>query len=347
MNKKINVLGIGGSIHDFSSCLLQEGRLENFIEDERILRKKHSFYPGVAYDLIKRNASDLCIEEAGLVYEDIDLVVGNDILSKFYYHKIKSKVKHFELINHHLSHMCSSFYPSDFDEAAILTIDGGGNDVEEQSSEDIMPLEVCLLGYGSGNTIKTLEVQLGKRYPAKPFDNKVDPVVNSIGGFYGALTYACGFNFHEEGKTMGLAPYGTDCLEKEIIQYVHFREKGVFEFSIEGIRALVELRKLWEKEMEPDKKFKICADIAYAGQKITELAVIHAASHLKDITGLDSICIAGGVALNSVANYKLYKTGLFKNYFIQPAAGDNGTSIGSAYYGWHVVLGEQRIINNL
>lgn len=342
MKEKVNVLGIGGSIHDFSSCLLQDGTLKNCIEDERLLRKKHAFYPGASYDLIKRNAADSCLEMAGLGYEDIDLAVGNDILSKFYYRKIKSRVCRFELINHHLAHACSAYYPSDFGEAAILSIDGGGNDLEETASGDCSPLEVCSIGYGSGNQVKILETRIGKRYPAGPFENKIDPVADSIGGFYGVLTYTCGFTFHEEGKTMGLAPYGTSRFLKELEGLVHLGEKGTFGFPIEGIKVLFAMRDLWQKEEDPGTQFNIRADIAYAGQKITEDAVIHAAHYLKELTGADSICIAGGVALNSVANYRLYKTGVFKNYFIQPAAGDNGTSIGAAYYGWHMVLGNPR-----
>lgn len=176
----INIIGIGGSIHDFSSCLLQDGVLKNYIEDERIVRKKHAFYPGVSYDLIKKNASDICMKLEGLNYEDLDLVVGNDILSKFYYHKIKSKVKNFQLINHHMAHACSAFYPSDFDEAAILTIDGGGNYVGEEEIEGDNSIEVCSFGYGGGNKVEILDVQVGKRHDSKQFNNLIDPVKDSI-----------------------------------------------------------------------------------------------------------------------------------------------------------------------
>ncbi len=337
-----NILGVGGSIHDFSSCLLQDGVMKYCIEDERIVRKKHAFYPGVAYELARKNAAHTCMELAGFTYDDIELAVGNDILSHFYYHKLQGKVKNFVLINHHLAHACSAFFPSDFSEAAILTIDGGGNYTENEEQDDRKFIEVCSFGYGTGNKVIVSQVQNGERSNAEQFDNKIDPVLDSIGGFYGAITYASGFTFHEEGKTMGLSSYGDSSMLKEIRSYTSLKEKGAFGFSLEGMRMLYELREQWEKETDKERQFEIRANIAYAGQKIAEDAIIHAASYLKEETKADNICIAGGVALNSVANYKLYKTGLFKNYFIQPAAGDNGTSIGAAYYGWHMVMNQPR-----
>lgn len=339
---KVYILGVGGSIHDFSSCLLSDGVMKNCVEDERITRKKHAFYPGVSYDLAKRNAANICMEMENLDYDDIELVVGNDILSRFYYHKFQNKVKKMVLINHHLSHACSAFFPSEFEEAAILTIDGGGNYIEE-STGDIREIEVCSFGHGKGNQVKIFDIQKGKRYSAQRYNNEIDPVADSIGGFYGVVTYASGFTFHEEGKTMGLSSYGDDSLLNEIRKYTELKDKGTFGFSIEGMNMLYQLRKEWQS-LDEDKQFQYRANIAYAGQKIAEEAIIHAATYLKEKTQLDSICIAGGVALNSVANYKLYKTGLFKNYFIQPAAGDNGTSIGAAYYGWHMVMNKPRIL---
>ena len=338
----INILGVGGSIHDFSSCLLQDGVMKYCIEDERLVRKKHAFYPGVAYQLARKNASNACMELEGLDYGDIELAVGNDILSHFYYHKFQAKVKKFVLINHHLSHACSAFFPSEFKEAAILTIDGGGNYVEGETDNDMKPIEVCSFGYGVGNQVEITQVQTGERCSAEAFGNKIDLVMDSIGGFYGAITYACGFTFHEEGKTMGLSSYGDNSMFREIKQYVTLKEKGAFGFSLEGMNDLYHMREIWEKEKDMDKQFEMRANIAYAGQKLTEEAIIHAAAYLKEQTKIDDICIAGGVALNSVANYKLYKTGLFKNFFIQPAAGDNGTSIGAAYYGWHMIMKQPR-----
>jgi carbamoyltransferase len=350
MNESASILGIGGSIHDFSSCILRNGKVLNYIEDERLVRKKHAFYPGAMYELTRSNASDDCLRNAGLTLDDIDLVVANDILAKFYYRKIKPKAKQFHMMSHHLSHACSAFYPSRFEEAVILTIDGGGTNVTQDGenssafSNSLSLLEVCSIGVGSGRQLDIVDIHIGQRYPTQPYDNKIDPVADSIGGFYGILTHTCGFTFHEEGKTMGLAPYGTNRYVKEMSDLVQLKEKGRFVFPQSSIRKLLEMRKLWEEEKDQDRSFQIRADLAWAGQHITELAYIHAAEYAKKLTGLECLCLAGGVALNSVANYKIYKTGLFKDVFIQPAAGDNGTSIGAAYYGWHVILGQPRAL---
>ncbi|MCL2253056.1 MAG: hypothetical protein FWC09_01305 [Lachnospiraceae bacterium] len=341
MKEHKNIIGVGGSIHDFSSCLIQDGNLKYYLEDERIVRKKHAYYPGMT-ELMYYNAADICLEDNELTFKDIDLVVGNDILSSFYCKRIKKSVTEFKSINHHLAHSSSAFYPSSFDEAAILTIDGGGNEFTHEDGEN--KIEVCSLGVGCGKEINLLKVQKGIRLKAKQFENKIDPVINSLGGFYGAATYASGFTFHEEGKTMGLAPYGTSRYLKELMEYITLENGGIFKFSLAGLNYLYQFRKIWEKEKDQEKQFSYRADIAYAAQFITEKALIHVAEYLRELTRSENICLAGGVILNSVANYKLYKAGLFKNYFIQPAAGDNGTSIGAAYYGWHVIMNQDRQI---
>lgn len=340
------ILGVGGSIHDFSSCLMIDGNIECCIEDERLLRKKHAFYNGASYDLIKRNAADVCLEMSEKTWDQVDLAIGNDILSKFYYHRLKSRVKRFELINHHLSHAASAFYPSGFQEAAILTIDGGGSpfiDSEHTGTlPKIHPLEVCTFGFGTANKVEIIERQTGVRHDAEPYHNLIDPITDSIGGFYGVLTYVCGFTFHEEGKTMGLAPYGTNTFLKEMEKLISLTDKGGIRFGPSELRSLMDMRGYWEEETDESRQFAIRADLAWAGQQLMERAVIHSAAYLKELTQSSHLCLAGGVALNSVANYKLYKTGLFDHYFIQPAAGDNGTSIGAALYGWHTILEQPR-----
>lgn len=337
MKDSINIIGVGGSIHDYSSCLLQDGELKWCIEDERLVRKKHAFYEGASFELLRYNAANRCLDLAELREEDIDLVVANDILSTFYYKRLKSRVKQFVIMNHHLSHAYSTYIPSEFSEAAILTIDGGGTENQHKKGE-CYDLQVASFAYGEGKKVKVIEEQYGVRYGSEQFQHEIDPVTNSLGGFYGVITHACGFTFHQEGKTMGLASYGTNKYYQEMMKFVSFEEKGRFCFSFEGIEFLYQLKNLWLREKEPGTRFLIQADIAYAGQKIVELGILHAAEYLKECTQSDHLCIAGGVALNSVANYKLYKQKWFKNYFIQPAAGDNGTSIGAAYYGWHEIM---------
>lgn len=342
MRNKVNILGIGGSIHDFSSCLLQDGEMKLCIEDERLVRKKHAFYHGSSFELFKNNASDQVIKIANLQTKDIDMVVSNDILPFYYQKRLKDTIENFYVINHHLAHACSAFYPSDFEEAAILTIDGGGTEYEIGDENEFSSIQVCSLAMGKGNKIEIIENHIGKRYNSKGYDNKIDPVTNSLGGFYGVATNACGFTFHEEGKTMGLAPYGTSKYLKEMMEYINFAERGQFEFSVQGIDYLLGLKKIWNDESDPSRQFTMRADIAYAAQNIVEQGILHVAQYLRKITNCKNICISGGVALNSVANYKLYKQNWFNEFFIQPAAGDNGTSIGSAYYGWYQIMDQKR-----
>lgn len=315
------VIGYGGSGHDFSTCIFKDDRIVSFIEDERVLRKKHCFFHGMGQVLMKTPALKYCLEHTGVEIGRVDYIVANNSLEKYYY--IRSPRKNdIVFINHHLSHAASTFYPSHFEKAAILVIDGAGNSDNEGMLDSIS------MWVGEGNEIKHILSHGGKPISRKLYDEMIDPAEHSIGGFYHIITHLVGFGPFDEGKTMGLAPYGTDRLYCRVRPLVEFGAKGSFYFPQESINALLELGTRLNLQ-----DFEERADLAWAAQKITEEAVIHCARYLKKETGLENICISGGVALNSVANYKLYKTGIFKDFFIQPAAGDNGTSLGAAYYG--------------
>jgi len=319
------VIGYGGSGHDFSTCIFKDDRLISLIEDERILRQKHSFFPGMGKTLLKTPALHYNLERTGIRMEDADFIVANSSLEPYYYARTTRRGDiHF--ITHHLSHAASAFYPSNFDEAAILIVDGAGD------SDESGVLDSISLWVGNGNAIEHIVSHGGRPISRKDYGEKIDPTEHSIGGFYHIVTHLVDFGPFDQGKTMGLAPYGTDKYYRELRQFVDYGDEGRFLFSLEQLDAL-----LAYGERLPLDRFNVRADLAWAAQKIVEEAVIHAASYLKKVTGLNNICIAGGVALNSVANYKLYKTGLFKQFFIQPAAGDNGTSIGAAYYGAYVL----------
>lgn len=326
----MNILGMGGSGHDFSTCILQDTKMISFMEDERVLRKKHSMYDGMGKDLLKMPAYNYCFQQTGLRIEDMDYIVANSSLESYYYSRCKRR-NEIVLINHHLSHACSAFYPSKFKRAAILIIDGGG------LSETDGMTDSTTLWIGEGNNIEPIAIHGGKTMDRKVFDNMVDAAENSLGVFYHVVTHILGFGPFDEGKTMGLAPYGTDKYYRTLRGLVDYGKQGSFLCSLDSLREVLKLGELINLE-----SFKERADIAWAVQKVAEEAVIHSGTYLKEITNCDNLCIAGGVALNSVANYKLYKTGLFKQFFIQPAAGDNGTSIGAAYYGAHVLAGLKR-----
>lgn len=319
------VIGYGGSGHDFSTCIFKDDRLIGLIEDERILRRKHSFFPGMGKELMKTPALHYVLEQTGLQIEQADFIVANSSLEKYYYIRTARKAD-VCLINHHLSHAASAFYPSPFSKAAILVLDGAG-DAEQAGLLDSVSFWV-----GEENRIEHIVSHGGRPISRKQYGEKIDPTEHSIGGFYHIVTHLVGFGPFDQGKTMGLAPYGTDKYYKALRGFVEYGPEGKFEFPLEQLEALL----AFGQQLQLDQ-FEVQADLAWAAQKIVEEAVIHAAAYLKRVTGLDEICLAGGVALNSVANYKLYKSGLFKRYFIQPAAGDNGTAIGAAYYGAHVL----------
>ena len=249
-------------------------------------------------------------------------------LSKLGDHKVKLLFP-----EHHLSHAASAFYPSPFDEAAILTVDGVGE------------WATTTIGYGNGNNIKIIKEL---HFP------------HSLGLLYSAFTYYCGFRVNSgEYKLMGLAPYGISNSErtnkyKEIIKnsLVDIRDDGSILLNMEYFSFATGLR------MTNDKKWKILfglpprnpeseisqeyMDLALAIQQITEEIVIKLAETAKKITKSKYLVMAGGVALNSVANGKLLETGLFEDIWIQPAAGDAGGALGAAYLGYHIWQNKDR-----
>ena len=237
---------------------------------------------------------------------------------------------------HHMSHAASAFFPSPFKNAAILTIDGVG---------EWTTASICM---GEKNTIRMLKEM---KFP------------HSVGLLYSAFTYYLGFRVNSgEYKLMGLAPYGNPASAEtstfiELIRehLVRINEDGSVWLNQEyfnyatGLRMVKE--KKWEKifgfpALKPGEKIeqKHC-NLAYAIQKITEEIVLKMAVEAKNITGSDNLCLAGGVALNCVANGKLLKSGIFKNIFIQPAAGDAGGALGAALLAHYMYFEKERIIS--
>lgn len=324
----MRVLGLGGSNHDFSSCIVQDGEVLNMIEEERITRKKYGV--GLGISLARGCSIKYCLHQLKLSLEDMDLIVGNDILSKVMYQRMGKPVT---LINHHLAHAASAFYPSDFEESAILVVDAVGS---KEIVDGKKLYESVTYAYGDNREIFSLEKVKGSNLDG------TDYIENSLGIFYAVITEIIGFGEHEEGKTMGLAPYGTGKYYNELKKHVRLIGNGKVEIKEEDIWQLLEYKTLINQIKNEKDQFQTKADFAFSAQKILEEAILYMAEHLYQLTKCKNLCIAGGIGLNSVANYKLYKKGLFKNIFIQPAAGDNGTSIGSALYGYYGILNQAR-----
>ena len=364
----MNVLGISAFYHDSAAAILRDGELIAAAQEERFTRKKHDpSFPA--------NAVRFCLDEAGLELEQLDAIAFYDKpmlkferLLETYYHFVPQGWRSFitaipvwineklffkdllrkELAKigsydrnqvkllfpeHHLSHAASAFYPSPFEEAAILTVDGVGE------------WATSTISMGRGREV-TLLKEL--RFP------------HSVGLLYSAFTYYLGFRVNSgEYKLMGLAPYGNPNSEQvarfvKIIedQLVDIRPDGSIRLDQEYFSYATGLR------MVPDRKWErlfgfprrppeapieaIHCDLALAIQQVTEEIVLRMARETKRLTGADYLCLAGGVALNCVANGKLQREGIFKDLYIQPAAGDAGGALGAALAAKHLYFGQER-----
>ncbi|RJP58845.1 MAG: hypothetical protein C4541_07335 [Candidatus Auribacter fodinae] len=361
-------LGISAYYHDSAAALMVDGDIIAAAHEERFTRKKHdSSFP--------LNAAKYVLREAGLSVSDVNAAVFYDkpflkferLLETYHgfapkglvsflsampvwmkeklflrkmlkneLEKLGGKAPKLLFPEHHLSHAASAYFPSPFKEAAILTIDGVGE------------WATTIIGHGRGNEIKILR-QLD--FP------------HSLGLLYSAFTYYCGFKVNSgEYKLMGLAPYGNPNSEQtkkwtELIynELVDIREDGSFLLNMDYFNYAVGLTmcrdKKWEQlfgipKRQPETKLsQSYMNLALAIQNVTEDIVLRLAQTTKQLTGSDYLVMAGGVALNCVANGKLLRTRLFRDIWIQPAAGDAGGAVGAVYAAWHLWKGHPRETN--
>lgn len=325
----MNILGLGGSNHDFSASVNQDGRILSMIEDERITRNKHAKDLGIS--LSQGFSRKYCLKDAGLDMSKIDLIVANDLINP----AILFHLNDVQMINHHLAHAASAFFCSPFKEAAILVVDSVGS--KEKVGETFL-YESITYAYGKNNHIEILKKNKGKNLDG------TDYIENSLGIFYSLITEIIGFDELQEGKTMGLAPYGSDAVYEKLKKHIEYSGNGNVILTEENIRTILCYKYQIISISDAEKRFKLMADFAWAAQQILEQIMISLCQYLYELTGSKNLCIAGGVALNSVVNYKIYKQKIFKNMFIQPAAGDNGTSIGAALYGYYEIMNKKRIL---
>ncbi len=348
------ILGLSAYYHDSAAALVVDGEVVAAAQEERFTRKKHDAgFPG--------RAARWCLEEGGIRAEDLDAVAFYDKpLLKFerlfetYLELAPRGIRSFlaamplwmreklwmkerireelgfggEVLfaEHHESHAASAFYPSPYEEAAILTMDGVG----EWATSSI--------GHGKGASLDLLREM---RFP------------HSVGLLYSAFTYFCGFKVNSgEYKLMGLAPYGeprfADVIRRELLE---LHDDGSirldldkFEFAhgltmtgraferLFGGPARAAESLLTQREM----------DLAASIQAVTEEIVVKMARHARELTGASRLCLAGGVALNCVANGALLREGVFDDLWIQPAAGDAGGALGAALAVWHRRMGGAR-----
>ncbi len=273
------------------------------------------------------------LDSVNITLNDVDCVV-------YSYRYVNQAKKFFKSINpaieflvpeHHYSHACQAFLPSPFDEAAIMVVDGQGVPLERAGGDQ---LSGCL-AYGQGSAIDILADL---------------PVRDSLGGLYAAFTKKIGFKTNEEGKTMGLAPYGGPSLYKKLIADTSLGRRKLslrhtFDFIRGGFRSDAALYTLpnysaFLKGFRTRKKLDAITDtdrdLAYAVQKVTEDVMVFLADWLYEKTESKNLCIAGGVGLNCVANYQVLVRSKFENIFVHPNPGDNGLAIGQALYAYSV-----------
>jgi len=353
-SKPVNILGISAFYHDSAACLVREGQIIAAAQEERFTRKKHdAAFP--------TNAVEYCLREGGIKVSDLDFVAFYEkpflkfdrILHSYLAYApaglrsflmalplwIRERIWMKELIKeelsytgkmifpeHHESHAASAFFPSPFSEAAFLTVDGVGE------------WTTTSFGVGRGNQV---EMQSELHFP------------HSLGLLYSAFTYMTGFKVNSgEYKLMGLAPYGepkyVDVILRELVD---LKADGSFRLNMKYFNYGVGLTMTNERfhalfdggPRKPESRLtQRDMDLARSIQDVTEEIMFRMAQHVRQETGMKSLCLAGGVALNCVANGRILREGVFENIWIQPAAGDAGGALGAALFTWHQYVGNPR-----
>ncbi len=350
-----SVLGISAFYHDSAAALVVDGRIVAAAQEERFSRVKHDHRFPV-------HAISYCLEAGGFSARDLDYVGFYDkpllkfdrlletylafaprgfrsfvmamplwLKQKLHLPREMRKAlpgytRRFIFAEHHESHAASAFFPSPFQEAAILTLDGVGE------------WATGTLGIGRGNRI---ELTHEMRFP------------HSLGLLYSAFTYYCGFTVNSgEYKLMGLAPYGEPRYVDLILEHlIDLRDDGSFRMDLSYFNYCAGLTMTSKKfhrlfggpPRKPDSRIEErYMDVAASIQKVTEEIMLRTARHLHATTGMENLCMAGGVALNCVGNGRILREGPFRDIWIQPAAGDAGGALGVALLTWHQLLDNPR-----
>jgi carbamoyltransferase len=359
----MRILGISAFYHDSAAALVEDGQIVAAAQEERFTRKKH--YAGFPH-----HAIDYCLEEAGASLSDLDYVAFYDkpflkferlletyvafaprgfksfamaipvwLKEKLFQkslikNELKRRAPDFDWDNrllfgeHHQSHAASAFFPSPFEEAAVLTMDGVG----EWATTSV--------GMGSGNT---LQMMREIHWP------------HSLGLLYSAFTYYTGFKVNSgEYKVMGLAPYGEPRYRDRILEHlIDIKADGSFRMNLDYFNYCIGLTMTNGKFDElfglpPRGEGRLTQehmDLAASIQAVTEEVVLRMSRALARESGMKNLCLAGGVALNCVANGKVLRERIFENIWIQPAAGDAGGALGAALSAYHLYEGRPRSVN--
>jgi carbamoyltransferase len=360
------ILGISAFYHDSAACILIDGKIVAAAQEERFTRIKHDpNYPHNSIEFVLKYANLRLNEVDQIVFFEKPFLKFERLLETYVafapkgfnsfvramplwikeklfqknllFNKLKEHDKNYKsdenifFSDHHLSHAASAFFPSPFKEAVVLTADGVG--------------EWATTTVAVGNN-HNLEIKKEIHFP------------HSLGLLYSAFTYYAGFKVNSgEYKLMGLAPYGNSIYEDKIKNnLIDIKEDGSFRLDMSYFNyatGLTMTNKKFDKlfgqkarDAKHDKLTQFHMDIAASIQKVTEEIMINLAKSIRKEYGIQNLCLAGGVALNCVANGKILKEKIFDNIWVQPAAGDAGGSLGAALALWHLDQGNERKINS-
>jgi len=350
-----NILGISAFYHDSAAALVVDGKIVAAAQEERFTRKKHD-------EAFPVKAAEYCLQEAGLQNQDLDFVAFYEkplrkfdrllesylafapsgfssflcampvwlkdklFLSRRMRGNLPGYTKAFVYPSHHESHAASAFFPSPFEEAAILTMDGVGE------------WATASIGLGRGNKMELLKEL---HFP------------HSLGLLYSAFTYFCGFKVNSgEYKLMGLAPYGrpvyADLIREHLVKIFEdgsiWMDQSYFNYAAGLTMTSKKFNTLFggspRRRESPITQREM--DLAASIQVVTEEIMLKMVFHAHDLTGMKHLCLAGGVALNCVGNGRLLREGPFEDIWVQPASGDAGGALGAALFTWYQLLEKPR-----
>ncbi len=360
-----SILGISAFYHDSAACLLKDGKIIAAAQEERFSRKKHDpRYPHQAIEFVLKFSNMKLSEIDQIVFFEKPFLKFERLLETYVafaprgfvsfakamplwikeklfqknllFNKLKEHDENFKsdenifFSDHHLSHAASAFFPSPFEEAVILTADGVGE------------WATTTVAVGKKND---LEIKKEIHFP------------HSLGLLYSAFTYYTGFKVNSgEYKLMGLAPYGNPIYEDKVKKLVDIKDDGTFRLDQKYFNYATGLTMTNEKfhnlfgqkprDPRNEKITQFHMDIASSIQKVTEEIMIKLAKAIRQEYNINNLCLAGGVALNCVANGKILQEKIFDNIWIQPAAGDAGGSLGAALALWHIEQKKERVVNS-
>jgi carbamoyltransferase len=359
--KHVYVLGINAYDHDVSACLLRDGEIAFAINKERITRKKHA--TGFFQEVV-----DYCLDAEGISLDDVDLVVRNCYVLPV--EDLEVRMVHLDVpevmddkerrkagksplylshsdkvitVSHHLAHAYSAFAACPFNDGAVMVVDGVGNycaDIKEpgQLTDDVSPLareSESYYRFDGGRLEAVKKVWLN---PVRGFLSDEFFYMPGLGAMYSRVSSYIFADWNKCGEVMGLAPYGRPNAFKPLVE-MKDGDLSFPEWDLDFDKPWLVDREL---DWETSPSMKHWEDLAWRMQDDTETVLLERAKWLREATGARNLCMAGGVALNCVANGRIQRESGFDNVWIQPAAGDDGIAIGCAYYGYLEILKKPR-----